>query len=63
MSNKNEVKKCKQCGATLVGKNAKKGLCSKCARKDVQTGATVLTILGAIGAAVLTVVKTVSKKD
>ncbi len=45
--NENDVKKCKKCGATLVGKKSHKlGLCSSCVRELGQGGA--LLVSGAV---------------
>lgn len=59
----NDIKKCKKCGATLVGKKAHKlGLCSHCARDLGQKGAGGL----AAGAVIFTVgrkvIKTIIKR-
>ncbi|SEK46441.1 hypothetical protein SAMN02910353_00662 [Ruminococcus sp. YRD2003] len=59
----NNIKKCKKCGATLVGKKAHKlGLCSHCARDLGQKGAGGL----AFGAIILIVggkvIKTILKR-
>jgi len=61
--NNQEEKRCKQCGAILVGKSKKIGLCSNCARKDTQTGAGILGVLALIGTSVLAIAKALVKKD
>ena len=44
MNKENEVKKCKMCGSTLVGKNKIIGLCSNCVRKAGQGGVSILVV-------------------
>lgn len=65
MSKENEVKKCKMCGATLVGnnKNKKIGLCSNCARKAGQGGVGILAGIIILGTVALKIVKDVVKKE
>lgn len=49
----NEAKKCKKCGATLVGKKAYKGgLCSNCTREIGQSIIKTLSIIGMVFGAV-----------
>ncbi len=63
MSKENEeIRKCKICGKTIVGKN-KTGICSACKKKAGDTGVTVLGVLGLIGSSIWTVVKAFTKKD
>jgi RecJ-like exonuclease len=57
-----EVRKCKICGKTIVGKN-KTGICSACKKKAGDTGVTVLGVLGLIASGVWTAVKAFTKKD
>lgn len=57
-----EVRKCKICGKTIVGKN-KTGICSACKKKAGDTGVTVLGVLGLITSGVWTAVKAFTKKD
>lgn len=64
MSKENEVKKCKMCGATLVGnnKNKKIGLCSNCARKAGQGGLQILAGVTLLGSTILGIAKLAIKK-
>jgi ribosomal protein L37AE/L43A len=59
--NENDVKKCKKCGATLVGKKSRKlGLCSNCARDLGQkgaAGATVFALVCTVGAKVIKIIR------
>ena len=57
-----EVRKCKICGKTIVGKN-KTGICSACKKKAGDTGVTVLGVIGLIGSGIWTAVKAFTKKD
>lgn len=61
--NKNGSKKCKMCGATLVGKkNNKLGLCSNCLRKTGHTVGAVtggLAFLGTLSLAIKNIVKSI----
>lgn len=57
-----EIRKCKICGKTIVGKN-KTGICSACKKKAGDTGVTVLGVLGLIGSGIWTAVKIFTKKD
>lgn len=63
MSKENEeIRKCKICGKTIVGKN-KTGICSACKKKAGDNGVTVLGVIGIIGSGIWTVVKAFTKKD
>lgn len=57
-----EIRKCKICGKTIVGKN-KTGICSACKKKAGDTGVTVLGVIGLIGSGIWTAVKAFTKKD
>lgn len=59
----NDIKECKKCGATLVGKKAHKlGLCSNCARDLGQKGAGGMAVLALVGTVSWKIVKGIIKK-
>ena len=63
MSKENEeIRKCKICGKTIVGKN-KTGICSACKKKAGDTGVTALGVIGLIGSGIWAAVKAFTKKD
>ncbi len=57
-----EVRKCKICGKTIVGKN-KTGVCSACKKKTGDKSVATVGILAAISGIIFTVVKAFTKKD
>ena len=60
--NKNEERKCKICGKTIVGEN-KTGICSACKKKTGDTGLAALGLIGIIGGGIFSVVKALTKKN
>lgn len=62
MNKENDVKKCKKCGATLVGKNKVIDLCSNCTRNIGQGGLGILAGVTLVGSVVLGFVKLVLKR-
>lgn len=57
-----EVRKCKMCGKTLVGKN-KLGICSACQKKTGDTGITVLGVGSIITAVIVGAIKWFGKRS
>ncbi|MCH5204862.1 MAG: hypothetical protein J1F03_08930 [Oscillospiraceae bacterium] len=61
--NDKDAKKCKKCGATLVGKKAHKpGLCLHCARDLGQKGTGGVAALALVGIAGWRIIKPIIKK-
>ena len=60
--NNEEVRKCKICGKTIVGKN-RTGICSGCKKNAGDKGVAALGVFTVIGGTVWTVIKAFTKKD
>ena len=60
--NQKEVRKCKICGKTIVGRN-KTGICTGCKKKAGDNGVAALGVFALIGGNVCTVIKAFTKKD
>ena len=57
-----EVRKCKICGKTIVGKN-KTGICTACKKKAGDTGVNLLGILALVGGGIWTTIKAFTRKS
>lgn len=61
-SHNDEVKKCKLCGKTIVGKN-KTGICNACKKASGDKGLRFIGALTVISGTIYSIIKSISKKD
>ena len=62
MNKGDQVRKCKICGKTIVGKN-KTGICTACKKKAGDAGVNLLGILALVGGGIWTTIKAFTRKS